>query len=838
MPLEFAFTCPLENGVHARPASAIEDVARRFASAVTLVNDRTGQTADATSVLGVVALAIAHRDPCRLIVSGPDERVACEALTRLVRDDLPHSDDALPPSPAPAGAVRLPRLLADAGVTTHAGTAVVAGIGSGRAVAVGGFALPPGIATSGAGDPQAEVARLEAALDSMARDGDTPASRSAPGVQAAVLAAQQALARDPELRRRLRQAVCDAGRTAAGALADAEAHFSSILRASESALVRERALDVRDVCLGALGRIYGLDVAVAPTPPDADWVLVAGRLTPGQFLAIDRRRLRGLVLAHGGATSHTVILARSFGLPTIVGLAGVVPASLDGADAVVDADLGVLVTDLTDAARRYYALEHARDTARQAWVRRFRSGPASTGDGRRLDVGANVGSAAEVAEAIEQGAEGVGVFRTETLFQGRTEPPSVDEQFEEYSRALEAAGHRPVIIRTLDVGGDKPMPYLRLPAEENPFLGYRAIRLYPEFEPIIRTQVRALVRASAFGRLKVMLPMVTSVEEVRWVRRLVTEEQAAATAAGWKHDPAMPIGAMIEVPAAALIVDRLCAHVDFFSIGTNDLLQYTMAADRANPRVASLYDPLHPGFIRLLRTIVAEARSGGRWVGLCGEMGGAVEYLPLMVGLGLDEISVSVPRVGPTRAELAQLSAAECDRRVEQAAACATAAEASTALSAGAWSTAAPLIDADLVALDVDAQSKTEAIKMAVDLLSVTGRTDRPRDVEDAVWVRESAYSTGFGHGCAIPHAKTDAVRSTSLVMLRLAAPVAWGSIDDAPVSTVLLLTMPESHASDQHLRVLAALSRRLMHEDFRNRLSAAQDAVAACAVLRDSLGF
>jgi phosphoenolpyruvate-protein phosphotransferase len=602
--------------------------------------------------------------------------------------------------------------------------------------------------------------------------------------------------------------------------------------------VRERALDVRDVCLGALGRIYGLDVAAAPAPPDADWVLVAGRLTPGQLLAVDRRRLRGLVLAHGGATSHTVILARSFGLPTLVGLADIVPASLDGTSVVVDADLGVLVSDLTDAARRYYALEQAREAGRRAWVRQFRSGPAVTADGRRLEIGANIGSAADVALAIDEGAEGVGVFRTETLFQGRREPPSEDEQFEEYRAALEAAGDRPVIIRTLDVGGDKPMPYLRLPAEENPFLGYRAIRIYPEFEALVRAQVRALVRASAFGNLKVMLPMVTSVDEVRWVRHLVAEERAAASAAGHPYDAAMAVGAMIEVPAAALTVDRLCAHVDFFSIGTNDLLQYFAAADRSNPRVAELYDPLHPGFIRLLRTVVAEARAGGRWVGLCGEMGGAVEYLPLLAGLGLDEISVSVPRVGPIRATLAQLSAAACDLAVERASACDTASEAARVLSEGAWSAAAPLVDADLVALDVDARSKAEAIKIAVDRLAISGRTDRPGDVEDAVRARESASSTGFGHGFSVPHAKTDAVRCASLVLLRLRNPVAWGSIDDAPVSTVLLLAMPASHASDQHLRVLAALSRRLMHEDFRARLSGARDVDAACAVLREALGI
>lgn len=836
MALDFAFTCPLPNGVHARPASAIEELARRFSSAVTLTNERTGNSADASSVLGIIGLAIGHGDPCRLVVSGSDERAAFASLTEFLRDRLPHSDDGLPSGPAAVSEIQLPRLLADAGAAIHRGTPVVAGIGAGRAVVVGAFTLPPDIPTSGAADPDAEVRRLEAALDAIADLGQSSVASPATGVPAAVLRAQQAMARDPEFRRRLRQAVWADGRTAAGALADAEAHFAATLAASGSALVRERALDVRDVCLRALDRMYGVDVSAVPAPPDVDWVLVTGRLTPGEFLAIDRRRLRGLVLAHGGATSHTVILARSFGVPTLVDVAGGVPASLHGRDVVVDADLGVLLSHVTDAARRYYALEKARDAGRRAWLWRFASSPAATVDGRRLEVGANVGSAAEAVRAFEEGAEGIGVFRTETLFQGRADPPSEDEQFDEYRKALEAAGDRPVIIRTLDVGGDKPMPYLRLPAEENPFLGYRAVRIYPEFEALVRRQVRALVRASAFGRLKLMVPMVTSVDEVSWVRRIVAEEQAAAAASRQTHDAGMPVGAMIEVPAAAFVMAQLCARVDFFSIGTNDLLQYTMAADRANPRVAALYDPMHPGFVRLLQLVVEAARAGGRWIGLCGEMGGQAEYLPLMVGLGLDEISVAVPRVGATKAALAQLSAAACDGIVGPAARCATAAEAAALLATGSWAGSARLFDADLIALDVEAESKAEAIKIAVDRLSMTGRTDRPRDVEAAVWAREVTYSTGFGHGCAVPHAKTDAVRSASLVCLRLRTPVDWESLDGAPVDVLFLLTMRASDTPTDHLQVLAALSRKLMHEDFRERLRRTDSAEDLCVWLRESL--
>jgi fructose-specific PTS system IIA-like component len=848
MALEHPFTCPLPNGMHARPASAIEAVARRFASAVTIANERTGQAADAASVLGLVGLGIFHGDPCRLVVSGPDEREAFEALTRFLEHDFPQCDAALPAIEERAGDIPLPRLLAHAGATVHAGTPVVPGIGQGCAVLIGGFSLPAGIETGGVEDVAAERLRIDTALASLVRGYDAQLEHVSAGVQADVLRAHRSIARDSEFRKRLHHAVQADARTGAGAIADAEAHFTAMLLASGSALLRERALDIRDVCLRLLRHLYG-DAAVdaearsvgpasrRSVDPDDDWVCVADGLTPGQFLALDRQALRGLVLAHGGPTSHTVILARSFGIPTLVGLRTLDPASLGGQEIVVDADLGVVVSALTDAARRYYALERARLIERRAWLERFVDRPATTGDGRRLEVGANVGSAAEASRAFAAGAEGIGLFRTEMLFLDRANAPSEEEQFEEYRRALIAAGDRPVIIRTLDVGGDKPLPYLRLPAEDNPFLGYRAVRLYAEFERLFRDQLRALVRASAFGRLKVMVPMVSSVEEVLWVRRILAEEQAACATAGAPYDPAMPLGAMVEVPSLAFLLDHLCARLEFFSIGSNDLLQYAMAVDRANAKVAPLYDAWQPAFLRLLKTIVDAAHAGGRWVGLCGEMGGQADCLPLLVGLGLDEISMAAPRIAATKAALAALFAEACGGLVEQALACPTVAAVGQLLAAFDQASPAPLIDPDLVVFGVEARSKEEAIKIAVDRLCIGGRTDCPRDVEEAVWTREATYSTGFGHGFAVPHARTDAVRAASLVVVRLRTPVDWGSLDDKPVSVLLLLTMRASDTPTAHLKILAALSRRLMHEEFRERLRQEAEPDALCAFLRDSLG-
>jgi multiphosphoryl transfer protein len=838
MALTYQFACPLLNGMHARPASALEEVARRFVSTVALTNERSRQAANAKSVLGIVGLEIRNGDPCGLTVEGGDERAAFEVLTRFLEHDFPHCDDALPVlERAATSAVALPPMLRQAQATVHAGTPVVPGIGAGRIVVIGGFSVPSAIPLEGVLDARAELVRVDAALLRLNTRYEEQLERGPGRVEAAILKAHRSVARDPELRDALVAAVLGRGATAAGALGDAEARFTGMLAASGSALLRERALDIRDVCRQLLREVYGEAVDLGAVRLTADAACVADSLTPGQFLALDRRYLKGLALAHGGTTSHTVILARSFGIPTLVDVTDIASAAPEGQEAVVDADLGVLVTNLTDTARRYYAMERARLYARRQRLQEFVARPAATLDGRHIEVAANVGTAEEAVRALASGAEGIGLFRTEMLFLDRNEPPSEEEQFDEYRRALEAAGGRPVIIRTLDVGGDKPIPYLRVPGEDNPFLGYRAVRLYPEFETIFRRQVRALVRASAFGQLKVMVPMVSRVEEVRWFRSVIAEEQAHAEQDRLAFDTTMPIGVMVEVPSLAFVIDHLAPDLDFFSLGTNDLLQYFTAVDRANRKIASLYNHFHPGFLRLLKKIVDDSHAAGRWVGMCGELGGDARALPLLVGLGLDEVSMAAPAIARTKAEMASLATTECAAILEQALACHDTAEVEGLLARAEGQRPLPLIDADLIVTTGSARTKEEAIKEAIDRLYVAGRTDRPRDVEEAVWRREAVYSTGFGHSFAIPHCKTDAVRANSLVLLKLDAAVEWGSVDEKPVSVLILLAIRESDQATAHMKVLASLARKVMHEEFRDELARQTDPQKLSAFLRESLG-
>ena len=532
MPLELTFIFPLTAGLHARPASFLREVAHRFAAAAQLLNERTGLAANAKSVLSMVGLDVRQGDVCRLRIDGPDAQAALEALAAFVRDDLPRCDEPAPAAPATSaasadvGELQLPRSLRAAGLEGFLrGTPLSPGVGVGVAVVVGGLSLPPGLASAEAESPIVERQAFAAAATAV-RDATAARAKSATNKQEAeVLAAHAALADDAGFAERVETEIA-AGKTAAQAVLAAGEHYAAFLSRSPSAYLRERAADVQDVAAQLLHVLLGgpAPAAVALTGPS---VVFAEQLTPGQFLGLHRDHLRGLVLSHGGQTSHTVILARSLGVPTVVGVGGAVRAARAARRAVVDAGLGIVVVDPPEAVGRYYRMEQRRLADTAACLSASRDQPGRTADGRSMEVGVNVASAEEVAAGVAHGAQGVGLFRTEMIFMDRGEAPGEQEQFSIYRRAAEAAAGRSVILRLLDAGGDKPVPYLHLPAETNPFLGYRAVRFYEEHAPLVRAQLRAILRASEFGDVRILIPMVCCVEEVRLVRSMVVEESAA-----------------------------------------------------------------------------------------------------------------------------------------------------------------------------------------------------------------------------------------------------------------------------------------------------------------------
>jgi fructose-specific phosphotransferase system IIA component len=532
-----------------------------------------------------------------------------------------------------------------------------------------------------------------------------------------------------------------------------------------------------------------------------------------------------------------VILARSMNVPTLVRVSKAMAALRPGQEAIVDGELGLLVTEISEPVRRYYRMERDTLTQRRRQLDAFRTQPGKTTDGHAIEVAANVARTAEVAIALRGGAQGIGLFRTEMLFMDRAAPPGEAEQAEIYRAAVTAAGDQPVIIRLIDIGGDKPAPYLNLPAEANPFLGYRGARLYREFAELVKTQLRAILRASVAGNVKILVPMVCCLEEVRDVRQLLTEAAEELAKNGVKIDRLPSLGVMIEVPSVAFLMPELCREVDFFSIGSNDLIQYFLAADRANQKVSSLYTWSHPAFLRLLKSVVDQAKARGKWIGLCGEMGDAAAALPLLTGLGLDEISVSAPRLGDAKAAINASSFIQCRQLVDAAVNCATRAEVEALLpEASATSDAnAPVFSADLI-VKSDAVTKEEVIRQLTNTLHLAGRVPRRQALEEAIWRREDTYSTGFGHGFAVPHCKCDWLTANSMAIAKLATPVEWGSMDGKPVDVVILLAIrPQDHAQ-QHMRIFARLSRLVMREEFRDHVRQTQDPVELAAYIEREL--
>ena len=860
MSLEQHFTCPLPNGVHARPASALEEVVRGFDADVILVNQRTSRTANSKSILAIVGADIRHDDPCIFKVSGPDEKQAMAALTLFLQDQFPHCDESPMGNPKPSDALRLPPCLSQAGALVYRGTPVVPGIAQAQVARFDRKTVPALLPKNGEIDPAIEWPRLETALEKLIADCDTRLSGTDQGIEIELLKVHRSIARDIEFRRLLSEEVNQHRHPAAEAIANAEKHFSDVLIASGSELLCDRTLDIQDVCSQLLLEFYGRQATQAAVKLTGDSIVVADSLTPGQFLALDRKFLKGLVLARAGATSHTVILARAFNIPTLAGVENLADIQFNGHEVVVDADVGVLVTRLTDAARRYYALEKQRIAGRRAHLRtlsmkpagtvdghpwktlawwfitRLSMKPAGTVDGHLLEIAANIATGAEAAGAFEAGAEGIGLFRTEMLFLDRKSPPDEAEQLKAYQDVLAAAKGRPVVIRTLDVGGDKKLDYLNLPPEENPFLGCRAVRIYPEFEALFRTQIRALVRASAFGKLRVMIPMIATLDEARWVKKVIADEQRKCVEEKTGFDQAMLVGAMIEVPSAVFALKELAGEFDFFSIGSNDLLQYFMAADRMNGRLGALYNPLQPSFLRFLRQAVETAHACKKEISLCGEMGGQARYIPLLAGLELDKLSASAPAIAGLKAELGALKLPDCRELVDEALDCTSAGEVSALLETFASRHNPPLIEESLILLESDATTKEEAIKQAADQLFVLGRTENSRALEEAVWQREATYSTGFGHGFAIPHCKSNAVRYNSMVLLKPRHPLAWNSLDGQPVRVMILLAVREANSTTVHMKVLARLARRIMDPNFRAELENTADPATLCALLLKSL--
>ncbi|MCC4800965.1 phosphoenolpyruvate--protein phosphotransferase [Enterovibrio norvegicus] len=807
MKKEVAFTCELPNGIHARPANHLEAVCRQFSSDITLKNLRNENTGSAKSVLSLVGTDTLLNDPCSLIIEGDDAEAAFDMLATYLREEFPLCDEEI--VVMDEGDVTLPQSLMNHNPTLIRAKRLSAGIAKGKLIRYNDIELSVF---------EQEIASLtfEQAKQQVTETLIDKAELAS-GQEKEIIKAHLGILNDETLNEKVSGFVSN-GESLAKAILLTVAAITETLMQSSSAYLKERVLDIKDIALQLLMTAHPhVEVTTDFTLTEPS-IVIANDLTPSQFLGLDRAFLQGLILTQAGSTSHTVILARAFNIPAVSGVEIDACAKHEGETLFVDGGLGIVALAPSDAVATYF--ERAMWLAEQvkAAESEYLNLQAQTKDGHKIEIAANIACTVEAESAFAKGAEGIGLFRTEMLFMDRSTAPDEQEQFDAYKEVLEAAGDKAVIIRTMDIGGDKPLDYLNLPHEHNPFLGYRAVRIYPQFLALFHTQLRAILRAAQYGHTKVMIPMIQSIEEIRWVKAQLEIVKAELTNDNTPFG-AIELGIMVEIPSVAFIMDQFCKEVDFFSIGSNDMTQYLLAVDRDNDNVAKLYNSLAPSFLRLLRAVVSGAQAHDKWVGLCGELGANKKVLPLLVGAGLNELSMAAPSIAPTKAALRQFDSEACKALFNEACDCATIADVEALLEAFTQSQEdKPLLDVECVLLDCDFNSKEEAIQTLVGNLGVRGRTHVVNELEADIWARESVFTTGLGNGFAIPHTKSDNIAHSSISIARLNKPVIWSDDEDGAVEFVIMLTLNKNQG-DQHMRIFSGLARKLIHESFRNTL-------------------
>lgn len=514
-----------------------------------------------------------------------------------------------------------------------------------------------------------EVERFEAAIAQSKKELEEiriNAKENLGEDKAAIFEAHLLVLSDPELLNPIKDKVKSDKVNAEFALKETADMFVSMFESMDNEYMRERAADIRDVTKRVLSHLLGVKI-VNPSMISEEVVVVAEDLTPSDTAQLNRQFVKGFTTDIGGRTSHSAIMARSLEIPAVVGTKTATKDIENGDLVIVDGLNGQVHINPTPELVEQYKKANEDFEAQKAEWAKLKNEHTYSADGHQVELVANIGTPNDLEGVLNNGGEGVGLYRTEFLYMGRDELPTEDEQFESYKAVLEGIDTKPVVVRTLDIGGDKELPYLKLPKEMNPFLGFRAIRLCLEEKEIFKTQLRALLRASTYGNLKIMFPMIATLDEFRQAKAMLEEEKAKLQSEGVAVSDKIEVGIMVEIPSTAVLADQFAKEVDFFSIGTNDLIQYTMAADRMNERVSYLYQPYSPSILRLVKMVIDASHKEGKWTGMCGEMAGDETAIPLLLGLGLDEFSMSATSILKARSQILRLSKTEMEKLAAEA---------------------------------------------------------------------------------------------------------------------------------------------------------------------------
>lgn len=661
-----AVIVPNPEGLHARPAAVLSKLAQQFASDIRV--KRGEDQANAKSVMAIMGLEVGQGDKVQIIAHGPDAAQAVHDLAAVLREGLgeegvvPAADTGLAevelqPTPAATPARARPR---SEDPNLLLGVAASPGLAIGKVLRVVREDIE---VKEEASDRHRERRILNNAIDRalvQLRALESRLEQDADPDKAAIFGAHREILRDPDLLDIASSAI-DKGKSAAFAWRAAYNLYADRLAGLKNELLAARATDVRDVGRRVLEEVTGQRREKAEIPEGT--ILVAEDLTPSDTASLDRARVVGFCTAAGGASSHVAIIARSLDIPAVAGIEPRAMEIPDGSLVILDGAKGTLRTNVTEAEVARIRRHQERTAKRRAEELVHADEPATTTDGHHVEVVANIGGVEDAQNAMTKGAEGVGLLRSEFIFLGRTSAPSEDEQAQIYTDIAEVLRPgQPLVIRTLDVGGDKPLAYLPIPPEDNPFLGVRGVRVGLDRPEILRSQVRAILRAAGSGaKVSVMFPMIATIDDFRQAKEIFEEEREKLGV------PPVPVGIMVEVPSVAVMAAQFAAEVDFFSVGTNDLTQYTLAMDRGHPKLAPQVDGLNPAVLGLIGLAATAARAAGKWVGVCGGIASDPQAVPILVGLGVDELSVSIPAIPAVKAQIRVLSLSGCQELAARA---------------------------------------------------------------------------------------------------------------------------------------------------------------------------
>lgn len=659
-----AIIVPNPTGLHARPVATLVNLAKQFDSQLRL---RHGDNqANLKSIISILAMGIAKGDKIMILADGVDAQDAVSTLTAAIQEGLGEEVEPMASGFEPVAEPKKEKEEAPLARRTSDDPNVLVGVAASPGLGVGTvFQIHRQeiTVTEDASDKHVERRKLNSALDRailQLKALESQLKTEADPDKAAIFVAHQELLADPDFLDLANSAI-DKGKSAAFAWRGAFQAYAAQLAALDNEVLAGRAVDVKDVGQRVLEELTGQKSAKPEIPKGS--ILIAEDLTPSDTASMDRTVVAGFATTLGGATSHVAILARSLDIPAVAGIEAHALDIPDGSRVILDGTQGTLRINVTedevaDIQERQLRLAERREQELAA-----ADEPATTTDGHHVDVVANIGGLDDALQVNGKGGEGVGLLRSEFVFLGRTKAPTEDEQaavYTDIAKALKPG--QPLVIRTLDVGGDKPLPYLPIPREENPFLGERGIRVGLDRPDVLRTQVRAILRAADAGaKLHVMFPMIATVEDFRLAKGVFDAEAEKLGVSG------VPLGIMVEVPSVAVMADQFAREVDFFSVGTNDLTQYTLAMDRGHPKLAPQVDGLNPAVLGLIANAVKAAHAHGKWVGICGGIGSDPQAVPLLVGLGVDELSVSIPAIPSVKAQIRRLSKAQCEELAAQA---------------------------------------------------------------------------------------------------------------------------------------------------------------------------